>query len=247
MKSADSTQQTLIKMTHAAAVALADDLKFVRESLSKTTPSSGDVRRLSGIIRRMLQDNQLQAVASPRVGRVTIAVPDNREVLDASRGDFVSAGLARMFGHEALFEMMRRSEKSQDAADNEIRLGGGPLPMRALKTSALLSDPVARYNGVLITRGDFLKFVCYRDFGVHYGDSDKPKFDLIERVRNVLTFSRSQSGQMQITIDDLGSEPPPGSYMDLAHAHTFSTAYHVVHAADVLRLESCIEQENFTG
>src|SRR4051794_25122625 len=81
-----------------AALALLEDIRFAREYLLAETPTSGRVRRVSAILRRLLLDGHLSAVAAPRIGRVTFEIPDTRDLMSSAVGDFVSAGVAPIFG-----------------------------------------------------------------------------------------------------------------------------------------------------
>ena len=98
-----SEQQTAsILATHETAWAMVEDMAHTREVLSKPNVEAAEVRRLSNILRRLLIDNNgdLRKVATPRIGRVELIVPDVLPYLkSAERQPFTlwSAGTATIF------------------------------------------------------------------------------------------------------------------------------------------------------
>jgi hypothetical protein len=83
--------------THQAAIALLDDLEFMREAISKDAPSRTDVRRISPALRRVLIEPHLLAVASPRIGRLQIPVADHRSAFETIDAQFLSVGFAPIY------------------------------------------------------------------------------------------------------------------------------------------------------
>src|ERR1700726_624990 len=86
-KLTDEDRAALLKQTLDTAVALADDLSPPREIVSQPKPSSGDIRRLSAQLRRLLVDRILSVVASPRLGKLTLLAPDVQPVIVSNRAN----------------------------------------------------------------------------------------------------------------------------------------------------------------
>lgn len=235
--------------THDAAAALLDDLNYMQGALANRRPTGGDVRRLSGVIRRLLLDGHLQAVAAPRIGRMKLQVPDFEHRVTDTTFDFITLGPAPMFGytdHHGLLEFYRIDEMGVVKDNNAVFQTAADVapPMRDVTIQGLLSDRVIRVQDATISRADLLKFVCYHDFGVHYTGREEAVFGLIRRVRNILTFFSHPTGVLGIKIGDhMNPKKPARMLVDLAHIHTFSTGYYLAKSADVLTLKSLIESE----
>lgn len=233
--------------THEAAVAFLDDLNFMCRTLALPKPTAGDVRRLSVIIRRCLLDGQLQAVAAPRIGRIKLVVPDFEHWVTDVTFDFLTVGLPPLFGWKhGLFEFYRIDKIGVVKDDNSnFQLAPAlPFPVRLVNIEGLLSNRVVRLCGTLISRLDFLKFVCYQDFGVHYSGREEAVFELIRRIRYFLSFFVTDDDILGVAVgDNYKATKPPKMLLDLAHAHTLATGYYMAISPDVARLAELIEAE----
>jgi hypothetical protein len=80
-------RERLLNATKETAAAFIEDLGHIRE-LIKSDPARGDVRRLSGILRRFLVDNDgdIRRIAPPRLDRrIQFSAPDNNDFYAADR------------------------------------------------------------------------------------------------------------------------------------------------------------------
>lgn len=232
--------------THEAAIAFLDDLNFVSRTLSYPQPTAGDVRRLSVIIRRFLFDGHLNAVAAPRIGRVRVMAPNFESLLADTTSDFITVGFPPLFGtRQGIFECYRIAELDVMKDGNaSLFMANGLQQFREVSIHGLLSDTVVRLRGDLISRSDFLKFVCYHDFGVHYSGREEIVFDLIRTVRHFLCFLMSEDGAINVSVSDaFNAKKPENMLLDLAHAHTLATGYYLVVSPDLSRLGDLIEAE----
>ncbi len=161
------------KDTEDLARITVEDLSFIRKVLGKVNVDAGDVRRLAVLLRKMLIEKELVAVASPRIGRITLQVPDNRIVIQSSadKWTFYTADLPPMFG--CPFDTMGSFGKGRighGAADDGRFIlpqinGVGSLTLRSVNINEFLSDPVAQCDGVSIRRIDILKEHLIKSFG----------------------------------------------------------------------------------
>lgn len=80
-------QRQMLLDTREAAAAFVEDLAHIREALQRPSPSRGEIRRLSNVLRRILVDNDgdIRRIAPPRVGKIIFDVPDNNALYVSAR------------------------------------------------------------------------------------------------------------------------------------------------------------------
>ncbi len=94
-------QRKMRETTREAAAAFIEDMEHFREVLKRTDPIRGELRRLSGALRRLLVERDIAKIATPRIGRIMIAAPDNKPLLKAGEKApylFVGSGGIDAFG-----------------------------------------------------------------------------------------------------------------------------------------------------
>ncbi len=230
--------------TYEAAVVLLDDLQYIRETFAKANPTTGDVRRISGVLRRLLLDGHLSAVAAPRAGRLMLQIPDNLLLFVNNPAPLIVVGFAPIFQMGVPFcEFVSVSDPIIGAAGStNLQLGKADHPTREVNIDGMLSDRIARWNGQFVTRADVLKYICYHAFGIHFSGKEDPAFDIIRHFRYILTFKRRGGNALEVVVSDPGRELP-GALMDYAHALTFSLGSYLVESQSVVALETLIEAE----
>jgi hypothetical protein len=208
-----------IPQSDMQAIVLLDDLIHLDAVTTQPIPSAGDIRRMSGTLRRLTQENHLQIVASPRIGKVEIMIEDVRPVLEEGDEDFRIGGLPPMFGWpQSPFSYFSKYFTPQPSGPGGTLNLANDEPRRTsvVKLSNLLQQPVARYRDALITKGDLLQHACYFDFGVHFRGSNKERVAVASEFKNALTFHEERPGQMGITVADIGQPRPARAKLDLA-------------------------------
>jgi hypothetical protein len=241
MALSDDEREAMRAATYEAAFALLDDLSFIDQAVSKSAPSRSDVRRISGVLRRLLLEDHLTQVAGPRVGSLHFPIFDNRRTFEEIGAWFVTVGFAPFYGlNNGVFSSFHTERPDGEAF---VTIGPENPTIRDVKRDTLLSDRVARLGELEISRADVLKFICYHDFGVHFSGDDGASFDAIRRFRNSMTFFVDEHGRLNLTRQDLDTERPRGALMDLAHAHTFSTAFFLIRSPSVRNLVTVLEAE----
>src|SRR4051812_12857499 len=94
----------MIAATHEAAWDMLDELNHMRETISKPVPTSGDLRRMSNLLRRLLIDNggDLRKIVPPRLERrLQLLAPHVQSFIKAQERDpcwFASLGASGLFG-----------------------------------------------------------------------------------------------------------------------------------------------------
>jgi hypothetical protein len=222
-----------------------EDISSIRKVLGKLNVDAGDVRRIAVLLRKILIEKELVAVAAPRIGRITLQAPDSGDAIasSVSKWIFYTANLPPIF--RCPFDTMGSFGKGligqsgrEDGQFILPEINSPPFSrLRSVNIDGFLTDPVAQCDGVTIRRIDIVKFVCYCGFGVHSGGKHERVYDRIEKFRSAFTMRQTDMGP-QITVRDLGFRLPyGGKELDLSLLHLFSSAYYLCNSPDVLELE----------
>jgi hypothetical protein len=191
-------RQKLFVSTKPAAAALLEDLDYLEEISRRQTHTRGELRRLSAVLRRMLIDPTITAVAAPRMGRLNFRAPDNDAVYRAEAQNpylfCLSGGGAETFG--IIFR----------AAMLPARLVPDFDPQRSidLRLDRFLSQNVLCLEGNWISRQSTIRYAANIAGGVH-SDSPKTQDDAtLERIRRSVQLSvEDRRHTMTLNIDGL--------------------------------------------
>jgi hypothetical protein len=222
--------------TQGAAHALIDDLQHIREVVNREEPTSGDIRRLSNQLRRILVEGDLRKVAAPRLGRIELLGPDLTGIYRADRKrpfSIFSAGKARLCGSNwANFF-------SDDGPYREYEFNSDLLI--PLRLDTFVSQRVIGYKGTWVSRGDVIKYVANVAHGVHTGTPREAEYKIINTVRNSVGFTLMNGiPTININGDPLNIEGPVKGdplHIDLALIQLISAANLLTTSPDVLSLE----------
>ena len=247
MALSEADRQAKIRETHESSWAMVEDIEHIRDVLSKLDPNSGDIRRLSNILRRILIDNSgdLRKIAPPRIGRLHLLVPDILPLIRSGEKQpyaFLSAGIADVFGLSIDAWMAeappraRQVDGYQPGRNTEVRMDG------------FLSQKIICVNGQWATRGDAIKYIANIAHGVHSGTAREPKEELLHRARYMATISldsmiptisydvnASTSGERPINVDRRA--------LDFVLVQLASAARYLTISPDIQRLEEIIRSE----
>jgi hypothetical protein len=233
--------------TREAAAAFIEDMHHLREVVNRFNPSRGEIRRLSGILRRLLIERDIAIVASPRIGRIEFSAPDNKPVYRAERYGpyplFISCG-ASLFGtsFRALTFDRRSAPRKIENFDPERTV--------LLRLDNLLSQKVICSEGQWASRGDVIKYVANVAHGVHSGtpkgkDEDIHKMLAVMRRRTILSTD-GKSFQIRVDLTKSAAETA-FSYrpddIDIVLVEILAAIQCLVSSADVQRLEADIKKE----
>src|SRR3954453_15394562 len=156
----------MIRATHDAASAMIDDLQYMRETFSKPAPTAGDLRRMSGVLRRLLIDNggDLPKIGPPRIGRIELLSLDTLPLERANRKQpwhFLVLGKALLFragiGNIAVHREID-SVMPSDFDRNKII---------SLSLDGFLTQKVMCFQGEWASRAETIKYVANVAHGVH--------------------------------------------------------------------------------
>lgn len=237
-------REIMLANTRGAAIALIEDLGHVRETLAKPEPSAGEVRRLSSILRRLLVEDDLRAVAAPRVGRVNILAQDNNPIYRSCRSApyalHATAG-ASIFGLYLLHISIDRGNPVRDLS------GFSEEPTR-LSLDTFLTQKVICLDGAWASRRAAIKFVANVASGVHSNTPETDEERLLARVRQIAHVS-ILDGDPRIVFDQEAFEngtPKPfydPKALDPLLIEMFASANFLTRSPEVQALESAIRSE----
>ncbi|RUU12483.1 hypothetical protein EOD23_07340 [Mesorhizobium sp. USDA-HM6] len=233
----------LLATTRPAAEAMIEDLQHIRGLIAKVDQSRDELRRMSAILRRLLVDGDLSAIAAPRVGKVTIASPDNTvfyKAISPENTHFFLSGGAHIFG------LAIRGAAATVPSIGVINYD--PERTVPLRIDNFLSQRVLFWKGDWVNRGEIIKYVANLAAGVHSGTPQTPKEKLIADARHQLVIGlRDGSIGMAIRPADQAYDESKmemtGGAVDLTLIELFAAARYLVESADVVGLEDSIRAE----
>jgi hypothetical protein len=204
MRTSPENLTRLLLATRDAASALVEDLAYIRETLARAdriTP--GELRRLSAVLRRLLVHNDLRSIASPRIGRLSLLVPDNDPIYRAARkhtvGIFESGGI-HIFNNEIRAIVTNRTGNFPlDPAFDKARTV-------AVSLDGFLDQKVLAHNDKWATRGQVIKYIANSCSGVHSKSTNLNYHPesweiLLSIMRKCLKFTKEGDTGMKITVD----------------------------------------------
>jgi hypothetical protein len=239
---------TLLADTKECAAALVDDLSHLRALIANSTQLGADLRRSSGVLRRLLVERDIADVASPRIGRILFEMPDNQPYYDASRNapfTFFSSGGMTVFGvnfRATVFDGIGQRRPTISMVN--------PHRTARARLDGFLTQRVLCLNGMWVNRGNVIKHIAHFASGVHSGSSSLPEDEALSRIRRAVWFARDSDSQLSITFDThalLQIADPPFRYapdsIDPVLVELLAAATYLLQSADVSRLENLIREE----
>jgi hypothetical protein len=240
-------REKLLSATREAAAAFIEDMPHIREIVNKANPDRGELRRLSGVLRRLLIDKggDLKDIAAPRIGRFTLLSPDNKPVFKAARKRpyefFGSAGVAAcgIYFRAAVVEKGSNAHRLENFdPDRTVALGHDNF----------LSQDVLCLQGKWITRRDAIKYIANIASGVHSGIVKTETEKAIARIRKSATYKAiPNAANFTFNIDALYPNEPPFQYapdaIDPVLVELLAAAHFLELSPDIRRLETDIRAE----
>jgi hypothetical protein len=193
----------LLLDTSEAAGAFVEDMGHIRDTLAKadrTTP--GEIRRLSAVLRRLLIHDDLRSISSPRIGALSLLIPNN-PIYHAARKQsvriFLSGGLS-VFNNEvrAIVTSMTGNFRLDPAFDK--------TKTATVTLEGFLNQKVLAHNNKWATRGQVIKYIANKSSGVHSkstNESSTPAdFEvLLSVIRKCLRFTKQGDTGIKISVD----------------------------------------------
>lgn len=176
---------------------LLDDLDEVSRLAAVAGPSPGELRRVAGILRRLLLEQELILCASHYGDRISILANESRSVRRAIESDIGGVKLALAGGGTAF-----------GITYGVVVLGGttpssyDPSATANLKCDAFLSQWVAFFSRRFLSRRDVIKYVANKAGGVHYdGARDDQHEATLSRLRSAFSIGLDDDGIVRLRFD----------------------------------------------
>lgn len=245
--------------TRAKALDLRDDLQHMREVVAKKPVTSGDLRRMSSTLRRLLLDEggELPVVASPRLQRrVRLSSPDLellRDDWDEGMPYFASLGASRIFGSKAeVFTMNLTWQQPFVGADEKIKMygqkGEPDQTLVEMPVRKFLAQKVLYFAGEWFDREEVLKHVANKAGGVHSANLKSDQDLKIHRLRQLFSF-HGEAGEMSLRFNiksfrETTTEIDVNAFgVDFALVHVMAMGRYITISPDILELERVIDDE----
>ena len=244
----------LLENTREQALVFLDDMRHIRSVVAKESTDAGEVRRLSGLLRRLLINREISKIANPRIGRFELSAPDNNPFYKAAKIRpflFFLSGRTKVFGHNTTLwaidvppqttsdEIARKALVDDFERDRTVTL---PL-------ENFLKQRVLCYRGEWATREQVIKYVANVASGVH---TTAPKDDyelLLAKVRSANRIYYKDGGIHVALLDQgLNSDEINFEYrqdsIDPVLIELLATAKFLSISIAVTELENIIAEEN---
>ena len=233
-----------LESSREAALALVEDVAYLREVTTRTDASPAELRRLSAVLRRLLIDDDLLVVAAPRIGKVLLNAPDIKPVYKAEGNLpylFFGAGGASIFGVYAAATIC-------DVGPARPMPDYDPDRIASVRVDSFLAQRVLCLRGEWVSRRAAIKFIANIASGVH---SDAPKTDeerILASIRRCATV-RMENGMPNFTVNMgavLGPDPPfrhTQNAVDPVLLEVLAAAHYLVGSPAILALEASIVGE----
>ena len=241
-------RQQLIDGSREAGVAFVEDLEHIRRILGSDDPDKGDVRRLSGVLRRLLIDagGDLPRIAAPRVGRLTLVAPDNQPVYVATRNrhtGFFGSGGVSVFGNPF------RAALLDDAPPPLVLNGFNPDRRIPLAFEGFVGQKVLYLKGEWVARKDVIKYMAHVASGVHSGVAKEPVERTIACIRHAMKYDLASPDTLNVFFNpkvldttDLPFRFDPNA-LDPVLIEVLATAQFLTDSQDVISLETMLRKE----
>ena len=257
----------LVLKTKGAAEALIEDLEYLREVIAKIETSKGELRRLSGLLRRLLVEADIIDVSTPRMGKIKLISHDNKWFFAMEKRAkmlFFCSGGVEIFG-TAICGMclLNAGPKEKDPEAQTRRIASpskahDPTATVELHLSNFMEQRVLCYDGKWVTRREVIKHIANVGSGVHSDTPKKREDKLIEHIRGVCSFSISDKGVDAHILPELGPNSPrvkitpkaeraavdfTAAVIDPVLIEVLATAKLLIDSPDIKKLEAIVRQE----
>jgi hypothetical protein len=178
----------LIADSKDAAAALLEDIRYLREVVASLPPKRGELRRVSGIIRRLLIDGDLKSVAAPRLTPFLLREPNNKftykQLEHNPNGFFGSGGVKLPMGIEVgglilVFGTLTPPPPS---------ISGHDANFVEVRVDNFLSQRILYFSGKWASRGAVIKYVANVASGVHSSIARTSDEQLTEQIRRMIYY-----------------------------------------------------------
>ena len=247
-----SEQKTrLLEDTREAAAAFLDDIKYLREVVSRDNTLGDEVRRISGILRRLLIERDIAKIAGPRLGKIMYRSPDNEPIYRMAKKIpllFFLSGRVNVLGWNGIISAL-------DLPGNSPNINPLPPDFDIARTVDLRLDNfvaqhVLCHRNRWISRGAVIKYMANIASGVHSGAPKTAEEILLSWIRNNNYLTLRSDGGVHLDISAGGEDHDYNSRfiykpnaIDPLLVEVLSAAHFLTTSPDVTELERIIIAE----
>jgi len=252
MALSDKQRAKLVEETKEAAAAFIEDMDHMRAVVSTDTPSKGDIRRISAILRRLLVNRDIALIASPRTGKVQIEAPDLKAAYGAEAIQpflFFASGQAKVLGGFVSTITMFDLKRNPIFGPPKHLIPAVEVSKKIeLPLESFLRQNVLKYRNEWISRESVIKYVANVASGVHSGAARKKDEITLSQIRSAHSYRKSQTGihcdffKHGIDVDETAFSHSPDS-IDPVLVELLASATFFVGSPFVIDLEKVIQEE----
>lgn len=240
-------REKLIRDTRDAGAAFLEDLDHMRQTAALAS-SRRECRHISAILRRLLVEDDLRSIATPRIGRIMIPARDNAPVVrfgQASPLSYYALG-GRVFGGDfgsvAMWPQTYAPPK---------QIPGDSAQLVGMNIDAFLSQKTLYMDRQWASRRQIIKYIANEKSGVHSGSGEAVPSRLLSRLELSATYDPTggPDGLPMMTFHNTSTLPPIVSatyardVLNPVLVEVFAAAHLLANAPDVLKLEGVLRQE----
>lgn len=257
MSLSPEVRRQLWEQTREQTEVLLDDLQHIRSVIAKDDTDSGDVRRLSGILRRLLVNREITKIATPRIGKLVLSAPDNNPIYKAARKTphlFFLSGRVNIFGWNGTLWAIDvdpgtppeqyKQKVLPDDFDQERTI--------ELRLENFLAQRVLCYRGQWANREQVIKYVANVASGVHTTAPRSKDQILLAQIRSANRISYRDGG-VHVALLDHGLDSDETKFrctpdsIDPVLIELLSAGHFLSISPEVKRLERVIAEKIHPG
>lgn len=250
MQISEQRRQDLLLKTRPAAAAFVEDMTHFRDLLGQRDPARGNLRRLSGPLRRLLIDGDIQKVSSPRMQKkLMICAPDNKIYYDLSTIYpclfFASGGVYTLGLFMRGLAIFGRGPSRED-------LNIGDFTTQNIPLWSFIQQRVFCFHKIWSSRAHVIKYVANIASGVHSGIPGDDNFKDLNDISHLFTYSyRMRNGKripaINYVVEDVIQRNATHNYSEDAVnpvlIELLATCHYLSVSDDIIKLESIIQSE----
>lgn len=224
-----------------SAAAFLEDFDHTRDLLSRKLPTRTDARHLSAILRRLIIEGDLQTIANPRVGEISIIGPDlSLAYLSvAQKKPIAFYAIAFLgLGTETIYSVRK---SLFDNFDHSSKIG-----KKAINIDKYRDQSVIWFDGKWISRREIIRYVANEKSGIHSQGERKFNNEHISLIETTMEI-RTTEEIYKISMLDPPSIAPRSTYrpdtLNPVLLEIILSANAIFTSPDIIELAACVRKE----
>ena len=237
----------LLLATKEAAAAFVEDMAHIRQMLTTQEHLPGQIRLLSAILRRLAVDNDLRSIAPPRVGPLSLLVPDNSEIYHAAKKQRLSLFAS---GGMSVFNCECRALVGGEGREFVLPSDFDRKKLISVSLDGFLTQKVLAFKDNWFSRKQVIKYVANVASGVHSSHERSREDIMLSSLRQYMKLTAHGGGaRIDVTWSAYANphHPTPFTWkpesVDFVLVELLSAAHFLSISPDIMTLESSIRTE----